>query len=455
MIKIRTLRILALFSLALLSTACTVVGPDYIRPSIDVPEYYKEAGDLNQSKESNTISGTSWWLIYGDHDLDQLMTQIERHNFSLQGIEARLRQARSVADIANAGQHPTLVAGGRNDFGLLANWEIDLWGRIERNIEASVANTQASKADLAAAKLLLQAQLAENYFLLRVQDVDLSLLQDTITSYKQALQITNNQYAAGLVDRSSVVQSQTQLSSTQIWWYDARITRAKLEHSIAALTGKAPANFAITPKTVVLSVPETPFVLPSNLLKRRPDIAAAERRMAVASAKIGVAQSQAYPSFNIFAGATIGKGLIGGAEVKAPLYSAGTIAAGSEQAIAVYDETVANYRQTILASFVEVEDNLSTLQNLSKASEAQAVAVKASREASVIMNNQYNAGIINYQPVFVAQATELNSERSELNILARRLVASVNLIKALGGGWNASVLETTKTQEIADKGSDQ
>ncbi|HHJ36456.1 MAG TPA: RND transporter, partial [Gammaproteobacteria bacterium] len=247
--------------------------------------------------------------------------------------------------------------------------------------------------------------------------------------------------------RGNVVQAQSQLSTTQAKWYEARITRAKLEHSIATLIGKAPADFSLDSAPIDVQVPEVPLVLPATLLKRRPDIAAAERRMAAASAQIGVAEAEAYPALNLFAGASIRKGLLGGAKVNAPLYAGGAIQARGAEASAAYTEVVANYRQTVLDSFREVEDDLITLQHLDKASEAMTEAVKASRETVKIMKNQYHAGIINYQSIVIAQATSLADERGALDVLSRRLVANVDLIKALGGGWDAAMLEPEEEQQ--------
>ncbi|MDT8281864.1 MAG: TolC family protein, partial [Gammaproteobacteria bacterium] len=313
-IKTKRLSSLTIAILATLNTACTVVGPNYERPSIDVPATYKEVHESAVTASDDTSTYWPWWMIYDDQVLDQLIANIDTKNYSLQAIEAQMRQARSATDIALAAQYPTVVAGGTNDLGILVNWELDLWGRIKRNLEASGAAAQASAADLAAAKLSLQAQLAQNYFLLRVKDADIQLLQDTIASYERSLEITQNQYTVGVADRSSISHAQVQLSTTQIQVNDARIARAQLEHSIAVLIGKAPADFSLAVVPIELVAPEIPATLPADLLQRRPDIAAAERRMAAASAKIGVAEAEAYPKIDLFAGVTIVKGIIGGAK---------------------------------------------------------------------------------------------------------------------------------------------
>lgn len=431
-----TLRALVLAGFATINTACTVLGPDYVRPSIDVPAAYKEAPGSSAPQPRQASTPGPWWALYGDPQLDQLITQVETRNYSLQAIEARGLQARSVAEMAQAAQSATVVAGGTNDLGVLVNWEIDLWGRIRRNVEASGAAAQASAADLAAARLALQAQLAQNYFLLRVQDSEIGLLQDTVASYERSLQITRNQYAVGVADRGSIVQAQAQLGAAQAQMHDARVARAQLEHAIAVLIGKAPADFSIAAAPLAAKVPEVPTALPADLLERRPDIAAAERRMAAANAQIGVAEAGSYPSLDLFAGVSIRKGLLGGAKIEAPLYSAAP-QAGLTKATAAYDEVVANYRQTVLGGFREVEDNLAALQILDQSSQAQAAAVTAARQAVTITHNQYRAGLVDYQSMIVVQASALVNERAALGILGRRLVASVTLIKALGGGWQA------------------
>lgn len=453
-IKTKKLHGLTLAVLTALNTACTV-GPDYQRPSIDVPATYKEAPESAATQTDDTSTYWPWWMIYNDQVLDQLIAQVETENYSLQTVAAQMQQARSVTDIALAAQYPTVVAGGTNDLGILVNWEIDLWGRIQRNVEASGAAAQASAADLAAAKLSLQAQLAQNYFLLRIKDTDIQLLRDTIVSYERSLKISQNQYKAGVADRSSISHAQVQLSTAQIQMHDALAARAQLEHSIAVMIGKAPADFSLSITPIELGVPEVPATLPSELLERRPDIAAAERRMAAASAKIGVAAAEAYPTLDLFAGATIVRGVIGGAKAEVPLYTAGATKAKRTKAEAAYDEAVANYRQTVINGFREVEDNLVAIQYLDESSVVQDQAVKSAREAAVIMNNQYDAGIVNYLSVVIVQSTALTHERGALSILGRRLIASVSLAKALGGGWKQDVPKTTNDQEPARESTDK
>ena len=355
--------------------------------------------------------------------------------------------------MANAAKRPSIVAGGKNDLGVIVNWEIDLWGRIRRNIEASGATTQASQADLAGMKLSLQAQLAQNYLLLRVQDTETKLLKDTATSYERSLKITQNQYAVGVASRGDLMQAQTQLSAAQAQMHDAKVTRAQLEHAIAVLIGKAPADFAIAEIANTVSIPEIPDVLPADLLVRRPDIVAAERRVASASAQIGVAEAAAYPTLSLFSGLTISKGVVGGSDLAALLYPRETPKATKSKAVAAYDEAVADYKQAIINGFREVEDSLSTLDALDKAEHAQSIAAKAGREAETITQNQFRAGVASQQTVIAVQAAALSTERTALSLLSRRYVASVELIKALGGGWDSNAIENSVSKSPQEAAS--
>ncbi len=442
MIKNQIGRPLILLTLVSLVSACKVLGPEYTRPATQVPAAYKEAAKVQ--KPSSQMDAR-WWKLYGNDELDQLIAQVELQNYSLQAVAARTRQARALTEVAQAAKLPTVIAGGQNDLGILANWEIDLWGRIQRNIEASGATAQASAADLAAMKLSLQAQLAQNYFNLRVQDQQIRLLQETIAAYERLLKVTQNQYAAGVADRSGILQVQSQLNVVQSQVHEAKVSRAQLEHAIAVLIGKSPADFTLASTAMTAQVPDVPAALPADLLLRRPDIAAAERRMAAASAKIGEAEASAYPSLDLFAGVSIRRGLLGGAKVSAPLYSGGATQAKRSEAASAYEEVIADYQQTVLNGFREVEDNLASLESLGAAADNKAEAVKAARATLVIMHNQQQVGIVHYPALISAQATALDSEKIGLDILAKRLVASVNLIKALGGGWQPSELDAYAT----------
>jgi NodT family efflux transporter outer membrane factor (OMF) lipoprotein len=437
--KICTARRMSLVGLLLLLHACTVVGPDYVRPTVDVPAKFKEANSASLFDEKNTDaqSGVVWWSIYADNELDNLMRQIEQKNYSLQAYAARVRQAQAIAAIAQAEKLPNVVVGGTNDFGIRVNWELDLWGRIQRSIESNNANVEATLADVDAIKLSLQAQLAQNYFLLRAKDADLVRLDEMTSAYEKLLKITRNQYAVGVSDKGSIAQAQAQFATSQAQVQDARITRQQLEHAIAVLVGKAPADFSISTAPLASNVPTIPANLPSELLQRRADIIAAERRMLVANAQIGAAEASKYPKFDIAAGVSVRKGGLGGLRLAAPIYS-GAPNAPREKAEADFDENVANYRQTVLTSFLEVEDNLAAQNILTQAYIAQDLAASSSRQAAQIAQNQYQAGILTYQAMLEVKAANLTNERATLALQGRRLLASVALVKALGGTWQTS-----------------
>jgi NodT family efflux transporter outer membrane factor (OMF) lipoprotein len=299
----------------------------------------------------------------------------------------------------------------------------------------------------------VQASLATNYFLLRVQDAQIALLRDTVTGYEKSVQLTQNQYAAGVVARGDVLQAEAQLKSTQAQIYDAQLSRAQLEHAIAVLIGKPPSALAIAARPTLAAVyPDIPLAMPSALLERRPDIAAAERRAAAANAQIGVAQAAFFPAVTLSANAGLQSSVIGsllslpnsywslGAALAQSIFDAGLRTAQKEQAIAKFDETVATYRSTVLNGFQEVEDNLAALNLLAQELEVQQAAVNAARQSATIAMNQYRAGTASYLAVVVLQANALNSERTALAITARRLAASVDLVRALGGGWSAASL---------------
>ena len=435
-------RLFLLLGIASLASACKVLGPNYAPPATPTPSAYKEAA---KTPKSASQMDAKWWTLYGNAELDQLIAEVELKNYSLQAAAARTNQARALTEVALASKLPTVVAGGQNDLGILANWEIDLWGRIQRSIEASGATAQASAADLAAMKLSLQAQLAQNYFNLRVQDEQIRLLQETTVAYERLLKVTQNQYAVGVADRSAILQVQSQINTVQSQMHEVKVSRAQLEHAIAVLVGKPPADFAIAKSALTAQVPEVPAALPADLLLRRPDIAAAERRMAAASAKIGEAEASAYPSLNLFAGVSIRKGLLGGAKTLFPLYSGGATKAKQSEASLAYEVEIANYQQAVLNAFRDVEDNLAGMQSLEAAAENKAEAVKSARAALSIMNNQQQVGIIHYPTLISAQTAALDSEKVGLDILAKRLMASVNLIKALGGGWHPGELDAYAT----------
>src|SRR3984893_9002458 len=456
------------------------VGPNYVRPTAESPSAYKEAIPWKPAEPRDQEARGNWWEVFKDPKLDALVAPVEVSNQTIKVAEARVREARALTQAARAALFPLVSASAsatrsgsgsgtarinsdgsivqsgsvRNNYNvsLDASWEVDLWGRVRRTIEASEATAQASVADLEAAKLLAQAQLAEDYFLLRVQDAQIRLLNDTVEAYQRSLQLTRNQYAVGVAARADVAQAETQLKSTQAQAIDAGIQRAQLEYAIAVLLGKAPADFAVTAEVVPTEFPPIPPGLPSELLERRPDIAAAERRAAAANAQIGVAEAAFFPLLTLSATGGFQSSMLSqlftlpsrfwslGSALAQPLFDAGLRPPQTAPAIATYDENVANYRQTVLTGFQEVEDNLAALRILEQEAAVQDEAVKSARGSLAITLNQYRAGTANYLAVVIVQATALANERAALTILGRRLSASVALIQALGGGWNAVAL---------------
>jgi NodT family efflux transporter outer membrane factor (OMF) lipoprotein len=441
--RIRGIAVLVVAGAVIGMVACTV-GPNYVRPTADVPAAYKATvGGDGASPLSSVLTRGRWWEIYGDPELDGLASQVVLNNQTVRAAEARMRQAQALVDTARAPGSIGLDIGGRNQkVGLAAGWEVDLWGRIRRSVEASEATAESSAGDLAAATLALQAQLAQSYFLLRVQDADVRLLKESVAQFERSLQMTRNQYAVRVASLGAVVQAEAQLNSTRAQALEAELIRAQLENAIAILIGKAPADFSIAEKDANLRIPALPTTLPSELLVRRPDIAAAERRMAAANARIGVAEAEFYPSVRLFAGGGVDIAFKGGVAYAQYLLDGGLREAQKVQATAAYDETIADYRQTVLSALRDVEDNLAAQRILEAEAAAQAAAVKAARQSVTITNNQYRAGIVNYLAVVVVQAGALVNERADIALLGRRLVANVNLVKALGGGWEAQAPKT-------------
>jgi NodT family efflux transporter outer membrane factor (OMF) lipoprotein len=455
------------------------VGPNYVRPPVETPSAYKEAQGWKQAEPRDEQPRGNWWETFNDPQLNALVTQVAITNQTIKAAEARVREAQALTQQARAAFFPIVTAnasatrsgarggtivgstvsssgGVRNNYNVAldVNWEVDLWGKVRRTVEASEATTQASVSDLEAAKLSAQAQLAMDYFLLRVQDADIHLLQDTVAAYEKSLQLTRNQYAVGVAARADVAQAETQLKSTQAQAIDAAVQRAQLEHAIAILIGKPPADFSIAAEAVPTVFPVIPVDLPSELLERRPDIAAAERRAGAANAQIGVAEAAFFPAVTLSATGGFQSSLLSqlftlpsrywslGPALAQIIFDAGLRRAQTAQAIATYDENVANYRQTVLAGFQEIEDNLAALRILEQEAAVQDEAVKTARESLAIVLNQYRAGTANYLAVIVIQAAALSNERTAIGILGRRLTASVTLIKALGGGWKGDPAAT-------------
>ncbi|MGH7160727.1 MAG: efflux transporter outer membrane subunit [Acetobacteraceae bacterium] len=463
----------------LLVAGCTV-GPNYHRPAAIVPTHYKTLAGWVIATPEAAITRGAWWSIFDDRTLDALESEVDVSNQTIRADVATYAEARALVDEARAGFYPTVSANSgvtRQSGGTVraggggglsgqpvtetsytlegsGAWDLDLWGRVRREVQSSVAAAQISAADLANAELSEQAALASDYFQLRAADADQTLLQATIAAYRRSLQITENQFAAGTTARSDVLAAQVQLQNALSAAIGARVARAEFEHAIAVLIGKPPADLTISPGALQAAVPVVPPGVPSTLLERRPDIAAVERTMAEENALIGVQVAAYYPAIDLtalfgYVGNPLGS-LIRlsdrvwslGAALTDPLFEGGARSAAVAAARAAYDQSVASYRGTVLTAFQGVEDDLSSLKILGEQYKAQAAAVASAREEVAITLNEYEAGTIAYTSVIVAQATQLADEQTLLTIQQNRLLASVGLIENLGGGWRAADLPT-------------
>jgi NodT family efflux transporter outer membrane factor (OMF) lipoprotein len=426
----------------------------------------------------------NWWEIYNDPVLNGLEGEVNVSNQTLAQAEAQFRQARALVAQARAGYFPTVDLSAStsrsraassstgasrgvvssHSIALDASWEPDLWGRVRRTVEANVASAQASAADVESTRLSVHAELAQDYFTLRALDAQQQILEDTVQAFEASLKLTQNRYNAGVVARIDVVQAESQLRTTQAQLIDVGIARAQFEHAIAVLTGKPPAEFSLARAPLPTEPPAIPIGLPSELLERRPDIASAERRVAAANAQIGVAQAAYFPALSLSASAGFQSAALGqllsaparfwslGASLAQAIFDAGLRRARTAQAVALYDATVASYRQTVLSSFQEVEDNLAALRILEQETLVQAEALAGARLSLELTLNQYKSGIVSYLNVLTAQTTALAAERTAVDLRNRRLAASVLLIRALGGGWSASLLP--RAGQINNAGAD-
>ena len=472
--------LLPLACLTLVITACSV-GPKYQRPEARVPPAYKEsppasfkeAEGWKVAQPNDGAPRGQWWEVFGDPELNALEEQVDVSNQTLAVAEAQLRGARAAIGVARAALFPTVtgtasVTGARQSLNrsgapakpsnetrsdyllsLDTSYELDVWGRIRRNVEASTASAQASAADLETARLSIHAELATDYFILHGLDAQRQLLLLTTAAFEKALQLTINRYNQGVASQVDVQQALTQLETTRAQAIDLGVQRAQFEHAIAILLGKPPAEFTIPPAPISIQPPAIPAGLPSELLERRPDIAAAERRVAAANEQIGIAQAAFYPTVTLRP--TIGlestslSNLFSwpsalwsfGASLVQTAFEGGRRRALTEQAQAAYDATVATYRQTVLVAFQGVEDNLAALRILEAEAEQQGKAVQAAKTTLLLALNRYQGGVTTYLEVITAQSAALTATRTAVDLLTRRMTATVLLIKALGGGWGA------------------
>jgi NodT family efflux transporter outer membrane factor (OMF) lipoprotein len=468
-------------------TAC-MVGPKYQRPAAPVPPAYKESPSSNSAqtmnwnpaKPSDGAARGKWWEIFNDPQLNALENQVNISNQNILAAEAQFRAARDAVRIARSGLFPTatanviytnsrtsstlfnvtagnLTSGERSIYNLPVDvsYQADVWGSIRRTVRSSEESAQATAAQLENVRLAFQAALAQDYFELHGVDGESALLEQTVKSYTDYLQLTKDRQASGVASGADVAQAETQLKTAQAQLIDLGVARAQFEHAIAILTGKPPSEVTISPEPIKSEPPDIAAGIPSDLLQRRPDIAAAERQMAAANEQIGITKAAFFPSLVLTGSAGLESGSITdwftwpsriwsvGPQVAETVFDAGRRHAQSDLARADFDTSVANYRQTVLTAFQQVEDNLAALRILADESRAEDDAIKAAQESLDVSTYQYKAGVASYLQVITAQAFVLQDKLASVNVHTRRMAASVLLIEALGGGWNAASLPTT------------
>jgi len=469
-------RLTVLLALGIFSFSGCTVGPKYHPPVVQAPSAYKELGDWKPAQPNDQNLGGDWWTIFQDPQLDALEQQINVGNQNLKAAEAQFRQARAALRYNRADYYPTVTAGAsatrtrvsarrpppngifngitENDFVLpfSVSYQADVWGRVRKNVESYRDQAQASAADLATVNLSMHADLAIDYFQARSLDAQEQLLNSTVKQYEQALELNQSRFAGGIASEVEVEQAKTQLQTTRAAAIDVGVLRAQYEHAVAILVGKPPAEFSLPPLPLTAPPPHIPISVPSELLERRPDIAAAERRVAAANAQMGVAKSAYYPIISL--------GASGGFESSAittlingpsGLWSIGLSAVGTvfdvgrrrslnDQARAAYDFQVAAYRENVLTGFQQVEDNLAAVRILENEANVQDEAVAAARRSLDLSTTRYKGGVTSYLEVITAQSAALSDEVTAVNILGRRMASTVLLIQALGGGWDRSSL---------------
>jgi NodT family efflux transporter outer membrane factor (OMF) lipoprotein len=466
-------------------TGCTV-GPKYQKPVMPSPPAFKELAGNDQWKTATPSDAAlkgKWWEVFNDPQLNKLEELINVDNNNVKQAEAQFRQARSVVLINHSGYYPVIGsspsisqsdrgsnAGGRGtsanfQIPFSATWEPDLWGRVRLAVENSVANAQVFAADLENIRLSLQATLAADYFALLANDMELNLLKDTLAGYEKYLTLTINRFNGGVASKADVTLAQTQLFTTQAQATDLDVQRNQLEHAIAVLIGQPPSALTIPRGKIETLPPAIPTALPSQLLERRPDIAAQERLVAAANANVGIAEVAFYPTLTLSATAGLSSPNLQnlftwasrvwstGPVLSQTLFDFGTRDARILQAKAAYDGTIAAYRQTVLTAFQQVEDNLSALRVLSQESQQQAKAIDAAQQSLQLVTERYKAGTESYLNVITTQLIALSDERAAVTLTQRRMTAAVNLILALGGGWDSSTLPTAdqlRTVEMGD-----
>lgn len=460
---------------ALVLAGCEV-GPKYKAPVVLAPPAYKENTNWKPAQPSEEHLGGNWWEIFHDPQLNGLEQQINVSNQNLKAAVAQYQESRAALRYVRADYYPTvavspsasrqLYSNNRppqsstfdgltfNDFVLPVNisYQANVWGRVSRNVESYREQAQATAADLAVVNLSMHASLAVDYFAARTLDAEAKLLQNTVSQYEQALQLNEDRYRGGLASEVEVEQARTILQTTRAQLVDVGVARAQYEHAVAVLVGKAPAEFTLPPLPLTTPPPSIPVGIPSELLERRPDIAAAERRVASANAQVGLAKTAYYPLVNIMGSGGFESGSITsllqgpgamwsvGASVVETLFDGGRRRALNDQAKAAYDSTVASYRETVLSGFQQVEDNLAELRILEQEANVQATAVQAAQRSLDLSTTRYDGGVTSYLEVITAQNAALSDELTAVNILGRRMASAVLLIQAIGGGWDRATL---------------
>jgi NodT family efflux transporter outer membrane factor (OMF) lipoprotein len=477
-------RAIAVSGFALLLAGCTV-GPNYHRPAVpDAPAWKENAppppnppnGTWKQAEPSDAVLRGQWWELYNDPQLNALEEKVAVSNQTLKAATEQYLSAREEVQVARSQYYPTLAAGPSvqrtreshnqpntlpgvtryqfNTFSLTgqAQWQPDFWGQVRRTVEQARANAQASAAQLANVELSVRAELAQDYFQLRGLDLQKRLLDDTVASYEQYLKLTQIRFKGGVATESDVALAQTQLQQTQAQEIDVGVARAQYEHAIATLIGEPASSFSLAPMPLAGQVPQIPVGMPSQLLERRPDVATAERQVDAANAQIGIAIAAYYPNISLTGNGGMLSGTPGtliqgpsetwslGASAVELLFDAGRRHAITQQARDAWEQQVANYRQSVLNAFQEVEDNLAALRILDQESGVQQAAVASAQHSLQLSTNRYKGGVTTYLEVLTAQTAQLSNERTQADIETRQFVASVQLILALGGGWDTTQL---------------
>ena len=465
---------LLLLGTTVLFFAACAVGPKYKAPAVPAPPAYKEVGDWKTAQPSDQNLGGNWWEIFHDPQLNALEQQIDVSNQNLKAAVAQYQEARAALRYARADYYPTVttnpsaarqrysanrplsLGNGKtfNDFVVPIDfsYQVNAWGRVSKNVESFREQAQASAADLAVINLTMHADLAIDYFAARTLDAEEKLLRNTVVQYQQALQLNEDRYQGGLASEVEVEQARTILETTRAQLVDVGVARAQYEHAAAVLIGKPPADFSLPPLPLTTPPPPIPVGVPSELLERRPDIAASERRVASANAQVGLAKTAYYPLVNIVGSGGFESGTITtlmqgpsalwsvGAAAAATIFDGGRRHALNDEAKATYDSSVASYRQTVLSAFQQVEDNLAALRVLENEAGVQATAVQSAQRSLDLSNTRYEGGVTSYLEVITAQNAALSDEVTAVNILGRRMASAVLLVEALGGGWDRSGL---------------